>query len=341
MNNIGYKLNIPKYLVSSKIFDVVATDLKGDYIYVNDTFKKRFSFISDDFIGKPSSISIHPDDVKKAESVVLKCFKYPDQAIKVQLRKPIKDKSYYYWTQWEFSLLKNNENLPIGILCIGYDITDKKQNLNDLIDTKFKLSKVIETIPHPLVLITDEDKIKYVNKEFESVFEYSSIEIVGKNLSSIFSDDNYDTCKNILENFKDGSSKKVQVEQYLDCKTKSGKYLSIGASLGSYKLRTKTSIVLILQDLTISKKHQDAIINQNIALKAIAWRHSHEIRKPVTNLLGLISLIEEGIDTSQSNKKSIHFIKQSVEELDQLTREIVRDANKNDYKVRFEKYKRL
>ncbi len=41
------------------------------------------------------------------------------------MRKP-NGEADYFWTSWDFSLYKNVDGEPKGILCIGHDITDLK-----------------------------------------------------------------------------------------------------------------------------------------------------------------------------------------------------------------------
>lgn len=105
------------------------TDMKGDYIYVNRHFHERFSWLSDNLIGQPSYLTIHPDDLQKCDEAVQKCIINPGEPISVELRKPIGGSENHEWTKWEFSLFQRSDNEPIGILCIGHDITDTKHLL--------------------------------------------------------------------------------------------------------------------------------------------------------------------------------------------------------------------
>jgi len=337
---VDYQKKIPYFLVNSKVYDIVITDLEGKYLYVNENFKKRFSFVSNQFIGKSHTISIHPDDELKADQAVLKCLENPSQPVKVELRKPLKVNSSYYWTQWEFSLFTNDYNKPIGILCVGYDISKTKQNIAELVQTKLKLNKVIQAIPHPLMLLNNENKIVYVNNQFEHLFKYSLTEIVDKTIDFISSPNHSENFQDILESYKSGKSKTKRVEKFLFCKTSTNEKKPVGANLSSYVSDGKLFTIVILEDLTVSKQYQDAILNQNEALKKIAWKHSHEIRKPVTNLLGLANLFNEGADYWESNVKSFEYVKEAIKELDLMTRNIVKEANTNEYKIKFEKDKR-
>ena len=124
--------NLPDWIANSRIIAVAMTDMKGDYIYVNRHFHERFFWLSDNLIGKPSSLTIHPDDLQKCDEAVQKCIINPGEFVSVELRKPIGGSENYEWTEWEFSLFQGSSGEPIGILCIGHDITDTKYLLSEV-----------------------------------------------------------------------------------------------------------------------------------------------------------------------------------------------------------------
>jgi len=337
-NTVGK--SIPTYLINSNTYDVVVTNLQGDYIYVNEHFKARFSFLTDDFIGKPSSTTFHPDDLPKAEEAVIKCFNNPQEPVNVQLRKPLKTSHGYYWTQWEFSLYLDEDNQPAGIFCIGYDISETKHNIDELKLSHIKLSKVIESVPHPLLLLNSENEIKFVNTEFELIFEYKLSEIVNKSLGTLLDSKNQEDYLEMLDNYKLHHDNALIYNQFLYVKTKTKTSKYIGISINTYQGHdNERNIVLILQDLTAFKKNQDIIINQNKALRKIAQKYSHEIRRPVTNIKSLSELIDLNLGYIQ-NLEVFKFLKESVDEIDEITRKVVEEANKNEYNSNIKSEKR-
>ncbi len=165
---------IPEYLLHSKNYMVVVTDLEGKYIFVNDIFKSRFSFL-DGFIGILSSDTIHPDDIEKCNIASINCISNPDTVVEVLLRKPniafaILENDYY-WTNWEFSLLKDENNQPLGIFCLGTDITEAKriENIEKKVQQKLrhsedKLRAILDSSTDGHILISPDFKILSINK---------------------------------------------------------------------------------------------------------------------------------------------------------------------------------
>lgn len=84
------------------------------------------------------------------------------------------------------------------------------------------------------------------------------------------------------------------------------------------------------RDVTEHQQHLQKIEHQNEQLKKIAWSQSHEVRKPVANILGLVQLLQ--CETANEESKTLlTYIKKSAEDLDEIIRNItsytINDAN--------------
>jgi len=155
---------IPSWLLNSDLYSVVATDLEGNYSFINEAFKKRFSFLNIDFIGQPFAITVHADDVEKGNKAALECIMNRGKSVAVKLRKPENLKGEFYVTQWEFSLLQNTKNQPIGIICVGYDFTETRKANIKIQDLGSKLKALIDSSSEGIILISPENKVIASNK---------------------------------------------------------------------------------------------------------------------------------------------------------------------------------
>ncbi len=77
-----------------------------------------------------------------------------------------------------------------------------------------------------------------------------------------------------------------------------------------------------MQDHTKVYEHQYQVLKQNNTLREIAQINSHHIRKPLANILGLISTIK-GAEVSEVGEL-IGLLETSGQELDEITREIAK-----------------
>lgn len=85
-----------------------------------------------------------------------------------------------------------------------------------------------------------------------------------------------------------------------------------------------------LRDITVRKDYEQRLLRKNAMLKEIAWNNSHEIRRPLSNILGLAELLNADPDTSETQAELLHMLGKSAVELDEIIIKIndsLRDLN--------------
>lgn len=86
-------------------------------------------------------------------------------------------------------------------------------------------------------------------------------------------------------------------------------------------------IILTMELIFIYKPISDHLLKQNIRFKEIAWQQSHEVRKPVSNILLLCNLIKNNrFETEQERQMQVEFLVKSTKELDDIIKKIVQIA---------------
>ncbi|WP_158828112.1 PAS domain S-box protein [Mucilaginibacter lacusdianchii] len=78
-------------------------------------------------------------------------------------------------------------------------------------------------------------------------------------------------------------------------------------------------------DITKRKQSEQQIVQQNEALRKIAYMQSHELRKPVANILGLMNLIK--MNGNADNGDLLKLMEETVMQLDDTIHHIVKTAN--------------
>lgn len=127
-------------LHDSSYYYIICTNMQGTYSYVNNRYAAVFSKIHGDIIGKPYQITMHPSDTKVCEEVAAKCFQHPDKTFPATIRKH-DGKGGYIITQWEYKAMWDDDNQPLGIFCLGFDITEYTLIHSELENTKDALEK--------------------------------------------------------------------------------------------------------------------------------------------------------------------------------------------------------
>lgn len=161
-NKIDFKTLIPLYLENSKNHPVIVTNLLGKYVYTNSVFLNRFNFITNDFIGKEFSIGVNADDYTKCNETIAKLLENPKEVYEVRIRKPLKGEQFFTWTNWELSLLKQDDE-AIGIIWIGVDVTHEEHTRGQLASTNIKLQAILNSTTQTNILLSSEYKILSFN----------------------------------------------------------------------------------------------------------------------------------------------------------------------------------
>ncbi|PJA97408.1 MAG: hypothetical protein CO129_01485 [Ignavibacteriales bacterium CG_4_9_14_3_um_filter_34_10] len=124
---------------------IIKTDMEGKYTFYNQKFKKTFDWLfnGNDFYGINSLETIYHEDHPKCLEVVERCIQNPETTFQVELRKP-KQGDKQMTTLWEFTCKLGSNNQPEEMLCVGLDITEKKNAELKLDEYRKNLERMVE-----------------------------------------------------------------------------------------------------------------------------------------------------------------------------------------------------
>lgn len=77
-----------------------------------------------------------------------------------------------------------------------------------------------------------------------------------------------------------------------------------------------------MQDVDQQRKYEEQLLNQNKQLREIAWINSHEVRRPLSNIIGLVALINESAGQFPELQSLIEMLSSSSTELDEALKRI-------------------
>lgn len=184
--------------------------------------------------------------------------------------------------------------------------------------------------------ITDtKGTILYVNKIFCKVSKYSEEELIGKNHNVINSGHHPSAFfKQMWQTIGNGLIWHGEVKN----KAKDGSFYWVDTTILPIKDHEGNTIQFfsLRQDITEKKQKEEKQKEYMASVEKMLFMVSHKIRKPVTNCMGLMTLVDEDKTLTQEDLNAIinHF-KSSAIELDQFTKELtnfiyeIEQKNKN------------
>lgn len=213
------------------------------------------------------------------------------------------------------------------------DVTDRKEREIELRENKERLNKTIEAVPHPLLITDEACCITYINEQFEAVLGYDESKAVGLPLSSLIPDDYKAEFgqKPLLYFERVETENALSTDRYIAVLRSCGDQITMDSSFNTFSNFGKQYSIIILQDVTELKRRQDIILTQNKFLRKIAWQQSHEVRRPIANILGICNMIRG--DEALSNeelKLYLQHLSIEVANLDDIVKAIVAETNRTE-----------
>ena len=205
-------------------------------------------------------------------------------------------------------LLKDELNSVTLHKSIVYNI-ERFKNIIKIKESEQLYNDLFELSPQPIFVIDAEThRILDVNQACEKLYEFKKEELLNEPIKIIFKDeesifDNHETI--ITQTHRKKNKEKIITEV---------KYNKIIHN-------NKEAIIIVSNDITKSIEHLKEIENQNEKLKDIAWIQSHIVRAPLTNIIGLLKIINE--TNAVTDKELLNYLNQSVEDLENSINEIV------------------
>lgn len=199
-----------------------------------------------------------------------------------------------------------------------YHISEQNSiNLKDLLNAYQKA-----TDEHILCSITDlEGNIVYANKIFCDTSKYSVHELVGKTHNIVNAGFHpVEFFKEMWDTISSGNVWRGEVKN----RAKDGTYYWLDSVIIPIKdidgtIQQYLSLRIPIND----KKKAEEEKNQHIKnLEELLFILSHEVRKPVANLIGIANMFEKYINEPDELRKLIDHIKSNADTLDHFTKKL-------------------
>lgn len=331
--NKGIKESNEKYDIVAKATSDTIWDWKiqEDNMSWNKGIENVFGY-SQDQVGD-SSIwwfdKIHPEDSIKMSVKLYSFIEQKTEKWQDQYRFKCADNSYKYVLDRGF-LLKDENGKAIRMIGAIQDITKQKEE-----EQRLKLLETVITQSKDSIMITEANsinsqipKIIYVNPAFSIMSGYQSDEIIGKT-PNIFIGPNSDKqeYKKLITAL---NSKEECLVETISYKKNREEFWVRFSMIPVFNSENELSHwVSIQRDVTEEKKQEkekEQLIREltlnNKDLKQFSYITSHNLRAPLSNLTGLLNLIEdikvedpELRDIIQGFSKSTHLLNETIDDL--------------------------
>ena len=275
--------------------------------------------------------NIHPEDTIKMSIKLYSFIEQKTEKWQDQYRFKCSDGTYKYVLDRGF-ILKDESGKSVRMIGAIQDITKQKEE-----EQRLKLLETVITHTKDSVIITEADlnegkipNIVYVNPAFSSISGYNSEEIIGKSPELFIGPDSdlneQEKLVNAIKN-----KEECQVETLSYKKNKDTYWVNFNM-LPVYDSEGELSHwVSIQRDITEEKKQEvekeqliKELTQNNKDLQQFSYITSHNLRAPLSNLTGLLNLIEDIPIENQELKEIIDGFNKSTHLLNDTINDLVR-----------------
>jgi PAS domain S-box-containing protein len=327
---------------SNERYDIVAKatsdtiwdwKIQEDYFIWNKGIEEVFGYKKEE-VGNTSSWwfdRIHPEDSIKMSVRLYSFIEQKTEKWQDEYRFRCADGSYKFVFDRGF-LVKDEDGTAIRMIGAIQDISKQKTE-----EQRLKLLETVVTQTKDAVMITETEKsyrtvpkIVFVNPAFTKITGYKPNEVIGKTPSVFMSKNSIvKVLPQISAALKD--KKTFQFESFNTNKTGEGYWVNFIMLPITNQEGEHSHWVSIQRDITAEKKQEKEkeqlireLTQNNTDLKQFSYITSHNLRAPLSNLSGLLALLED----TPINNPELELLLNGFKKSTQLLNETVNDLVK-------------
>ena len=184
-----------------------------------------------------------------------------------------------------------------------------------------RLASIITRVNN-IIIITDKNNlITWVNKAVEDFTGYQFSELAGKSPGSVIM--TVESDREVLQSIVNGKKALASFSEDISCYNKRGEVFCVSGEFTPLfdDDHIHTGYIAVYSNVTWRKQKEEEITLQNNKLKEVAWLSSHEVRRPLANIMGLTNLMRVSPEMDE-RIKILERIHSSAKELDEIVHTI-------------------
>ncbi|MEO6521550.1 MAG: PAS domain S-box protein [Mucilaginibacter sp.] len=184
-----------------------------------------------------------------------------------------------------------------------------------------RMEDIIANISNMVLIADNETKIVWTNQALEDFVGFKLNELAEKPVAYFLNRIHADnvSAEQVNDRLKKAEVFSMDLSVFTDKDSPSwihGDFTPLFDAKGQ-----STGYILFFTDISGIKKKEEFLLRQNEVLREIAWIESHEVRRPLASILGLIELLQ-ACSSDEEKQEVFEMILSSGGELDVMIRKI-------------------
>jgi PAS domain S-box-containing protein len=320
----GLRASEEKYreLVQDANCIILRRDAAGNVTFFNEFAQKFFGYSEEDILGKNVIGTIIPEkdsSGRNLAAMIKDVGRQPEKYSTNENENMLRSKERV-WISWTNKPIFDDEGHIREILCVGNDITERKRA-----EEALRLQAQIIDQIHDSVISTDlAGHITIWNKGAERLFGYTSEETIGKHVSIIYPEEQYQLLQDtVVGPLKAAGSYDVEIRN----KKKSGEefYVHLSLSVLHGSNGTIRGIIGYHMDITEHKKLEEQLRHSQKmeAIGQLAGGIAHDFNNILTAVIGYANLLQMRLGDGNQLRSYVDQIIASSERAANLTQSLL------------------
>jgi PAS domain S-box-containing protein len=323
-------------LIDSQTNFLLRVNSEGVLTFANKQLLKVLGYKKSELVGKHFSSITQPEDAQLSEQAFKSCIKNPGKVVTLQCHNLDKGGNVHR-TKWEFISIINETGLVTEIQGVGQDITHNTEIEKEAIKaadevawTKNNLEALINNTEDLTWSIDRDGKYVYMNTAYRKRITDSTGKAPKEGDDAYIHSGSTDQVRDEWRSYyKRALSGERYVTQHDSPDPVTGQMCHFEVSFNPIHRDAKNEIIGVgcfARDVTDILNKEAALIDQNERLRNIASLSSHELRRPVASMLGLMNIMDRENFTNPDNAQIIEHMFTVTKEIDDVIHQIVNNT---------------
>ncbi len=308
-------------LVSNISDVIVILNKKGIISYKSPNITEQFGWNPDDLIGKHGLFTVHPDDQKRIEKMLMELCAKNNSKIVVEYNYLCKDGTFKPVELTAVNM--TSDSIINGVLANYKDVTHRKLTEKALRISEERLKAIFNASPDPIVVYNNQGHPEYMNSAFTDVFAWLLDELRDQRIPFVPEDQKEKTRLKIKEIYQSGIPVRFETKRL----SKHGevKDILLSAAIIKNYHGINDGLVVNLKDITERKKFELQVrqAQKMESIGTLAGGIAHDFNNILFPVLGHTEMLLNDIPDDNPAHRSLEKIYAAANRAKELVKQIL------------------
>jgi len=308
---------------------VVITDKEENIIWVNEGFNRIIGYKAEEAKGKNIFFYLNQSGVEEKVNKRIR-YSIENKLAFVEEVQVSNKNNKTIWLEIDCKPLFDESDRHIGFMSIENDITKRKNAEKEQQETLQRLSLATDSAQIGVWEVDLSDGTTFWDEKMYDLYGFAKDTpfLPYKIFKKAMHPDDKEMMKNILARLSEGKKSIDSTVYRITMPNGKIRYIEAHAIVQKNAEGKPIRLIGTNRNITDDVAVQEKMKTQNKVLRDIAFIQSHEVRRPLANILGVIEVLNSS--NSVHNKEIFDHLIESANELDMQIRSIVKKTNNLD-----------